>query len=298
MTQDEVTKEFAGFEHPEENWSKLPHVLIEMLDRFSSLAELKVVLYILRHTWGFQEFKELKRITLDEFQHGRKRKDRSRLDKGTGMSKDAIREGLSRAVKDGFIVQSFDPRPRPGRPAHQYQLKVLEVSPLADSKGEKLVLQVPEVSPSTEKDTLERYPDQKDTIVSANADSNLSTCRETDPDLPILTKKSPGYVPGPGQIVSCEDPDTGETVGEPSWRFPQGQIQNQAFAVAGRLRFSSRAEWNKMRRIERMLEDGELPPEFWDAQLACARNYRWPFKTLMSSTLNPDRLRGWEASQR
>ena len=149
-------EQFKGFEPPKTNYSKLPHALIEALPNFSSLAELKVVLYILRHTWGFQEFDDLKRITLDEFQYGRRLKNRSRMDDGTGMSKEAIREGLKRATKDGFIIQSPDPRPRPGLPAHCYQLKVLEVSPLETSIGKKLAIEVLEVSPSSEKDTIER----------------------------------------------------------------------------------------------------------------------------------------------
>ena len=162
---------FPGFPSPEENWSKLPHQLIEALPDFSSLAELKVVLYILRHTWGYQEFGEFKRITLDEFQHGRRRKDRSRLDSGIGMSENAIMDGLDRAIKHGFIIQSKDSRHRPGRPAHIYQLKEYssEVEGKEMNKPQKLRVQSSEVAHTSEKDTIERNSKrEKDTLLSSS----------------------------------------------------------------------------------------------------------------------------------
>ena len=71
---------FDGFDIPKENWSKLPNALIAALPLFTSASELKVVLYVLRHTWGYQEFDNPKSITLDELAHGRKRKNGTRLD--------------------------------------------------------------------------------------------------------------------------------------------------------------------------------------------------------------------------
>ena len=68
---------FQGFEEPRENWSKLPHDFINVLPLIETIGEMKVILYILRHTWGFHD--EDKKITIDEFEHGRKRKDQTRL---------------------------------------------------------------------------------------------------------------------------------------------------------------------------------------------------------------------------
>ena len=56
---------FSGFVPPTENYSKLPHAMIEALPLVTSLAEMKVILYVLRHTWGYQD--DEKRINLDEF---------------------------------------------------------------------------------------------------------------------------------------------------------------------------------------------------------------------------------------
>jgi hypothetical protein len=97
---------FAGFEEPRENWSKLPHALIEALPLMTSEAEVKVVLYVLRHTWGYHDAD--KRISIDEFARGRKKRDGLRLDAGCGLTDNTIKDGLRRAVEHGFIEVDED----------------------------------------------------------------------------------------------------------------------------------------------------------------------------------------------
>jgi hypothetical protein len=93
-----------------------------------NLAELKVVLYILRHTWGFHEFKKPVRIKTDEFMHGRFLKDGTRMDAGTGLSKSSVLEGLERAKKHGFIECFIDDRDK-ARVKCYYRLKVQNDGP-------------------------------------------------------------------------------------------------------------------------------------------------------------------------
>lgn len=94
---------FPGWEKPQENWSKLPHSFIDLM-RDMKLAELKVTLYLLRHTWGFGNFDDFQIITLDEFMSGRKLRDGSRLDSGTGLSKPSVISGL----KDAEIIGTIE----------------------------------------------------------------------------------------------------------------------------------------------------------------------------------------------
>ncbi len=101
---------FPGFSFPYEHWSKLPNALVDQFLRISTVAELKVLIYVLRHTWGFQEYDRGKRITLDEFCHGRKRRDGSRIDGGTGLSPNAVKAGVRAAVDHGFLIQESDGR--------------------------------------------------------------------------------------------------------------------------------------------------------------------------------------------
>jgi len=107
MADEEV---FPGFWHPNnsEGFSKMPHELIDRLDKIESLSELKVILYIMRHTWGFQEFERGKKITTDEFMHGRKRADGSRMDNGTGLSDWGVKDGIAKAIKHGYVLCETD----------------------------------------------------------------------------------------------------------------------------------------------------------------------------------------------
>lgn len=99
---------FQGFKQPEQNYSKLPHEFIDLLPEIDSLAELKVVLYVLRHTWGFSEYDKPKKMTLDELQNGRKRRDGSRMDGGTGLSVNSIKSGAEKAVERGILTVEVD----------------------------------------------------------------------------------------------------------------------------------------------------------------------------------------------
>lgn len=101
---------FKGFDLPRQNWSKLPHAFVDELHRIGTVAEVKVILYVLRHTWGYGEYGKPKRITVDEFQFGRKRRDGSRLDHGTGLSEPSIRSGLDLAEEHGFLICETDNR--------------------------------------------------------------------------------------------------------------------------------------------------------------------------------------------
>lgn len=112
-----TTDDSDGFDMPMENWSKLPHDLIAQFDKIRTISELKVILYILRHTWGFQD--EWKKITMDEFVNGRRTNNLKyachcdkcngkRIDHGVSMAAKNIRDGLKRAVDHRFINVEID----------------------------------------------------------------------------------------------------------------------------------------------------------------------------------------------
>ena len=117
---------FPGFNVPDRYWSKLPHSFIETLTTWNNLSELKVVLYVLRHTWGFQDYKKGRRITLDEFVNGRRRMDGSRIDSGTGLCRNSVKAGIRKAVAHGFLVQEPDGHRDGGRASHVYRLRMAE----------------------------------------------------------------------------------------------------------------------------------------------------------------------------
>jgi DNA-binding PadR family transcriptional regulator len=162
-------QQFNGFEPPTENWSKLPHQFIDALPLVETIGEMKVILYILRHTWGFQD--DEKKITLDEFANGRRRRDRTRLDNGTGLSKPTIINGLKRAIEHGFIQVEVDERDK-GRVKKFYSL--------CASGVKKLDPICKEAKPRSEKETLERNLNKEKATPSATAKPRERKLSEND----------------------------------------------------------------------------------------------------------------------
>lgn len=165
---DKSSLSFPGFNKPEANFFRLPNEWIDITARLKSLAEIKVVEYVLRHTWGFSEYDVVKKITTDEFMHGRKRVDHARLDSGTGLSKQAVIDGLAAAVAHGLLLVEVDESDR-ARIKKYYKLRMK--SPVNDARVNRVDPDVKSLDIGvkssdsngqqsrhrSEKDTLERY---------------------------------------------------------------------------------------------------------------------------------------------
>lgn len=159
---------FPGFEPPTSNFFRMPVSWTDITAKINNLAELKVVEYILRHTWGFQEYGLKKHITIDEFVNGRRRRDGTRMDQGTGLSERGVRYGLDKAVEDGLIEEEVDDSDR-GRQKKYYSLRMRQDSENGEEwedfhEGvqslhpgvQSLPPRGAEFAPRSEKDTLER----------------------------------------------------------------------------------------------------------------------------------------------
>ena len=171
-------EKFGGFIPPVSNYFRMPNEWINICSEIKSLAELKVVQYVLRHTWGFQEYDgNPKPITTDEFMHGRKHKDGSRMDNGTGLSDRGVKDGVALAIEDGYLVCVVDDSDK-ARIKKSYSLKMFSEesdrknlppkqsdrknSPIPDRKNlppevKKVPIDKEESSQRSEKDTKERH---------------------------------------------------------------------------------------------------------------------------------------------
>ena len=110
--QPNSDKRFSGFVPPTRNYFPMPNMWIDICADIDNLSELKVIQYVLRHTWGWREYDGTpKIITTDEFMFGRKcGGDRrgQRIDKGTGLSNRSVIDGLRRAVEHGYLICVVD----------------------------------------------------------------------------------------------------------------------------------------------------------------------------------------------
>lgn len=117
-------EQFPGFDIPRQNWFKMPNNWTDITAGITSIAELKVVEYVLKHTWGYQEYGGRRRITNDEFMNGRRRKDGTRIDLGTGLSKPSVIAGLKAAVERGLLIEEVDDSDK-ARVKKYYSLRML-----------------------------------------------------------------------------------------------------------------------------------------------------------------------------
>ncbi len=110
---------FEGFDNPNEyGFTRIPHDWIDVFREVDNLAELKILFYVARHTWGFGEIDQWKKITIKEFMEGR-----NNLDYGTGLSRQSVLDGIARAVEHGYLLCKKDERDK-ARIKKYYKLKV------------------------------------------------------------------------------------------------------------------------------------------------------------------------------
>lgn len=161
---------FSGFRRPEQNWFRMPSNWTDITAGITSLAELKVVEYVLKHTWGYQEYEITKKITIDEFMNGRRRKDGTRLDLGTGLSKPSVVAGLKSAVANGYLIEEKDETDR-ARIKKYFRLRMLEEksSPENDTSTRVQGVESPEEDDESEEGSRSFTSDVKNLNIGVNS---------------------------------------------------------------------------------------------------------------------------------
>src|SRR2546421_4672039 len=99
MNKD-VQKHFKGYSKP--NYTPVPDELFDQQLPDLSGAELKVLLYIIRRTFGFK--KQSDNISLNQLLNGIQTKEGEVLDRGTGLSKKTLLETIKSLVGKNLII--------------------------------------------------------------------------------------------------------------------------------------------------------------------------------------------------
>jgi hypothetical protein len=100
---------FQGFSEPKEKYYRLPNnwfdywisFRAEIGDRFA--VPLKVLEYVLLHTWGANEFEGRVQLSASEIHSGRKGRKNTRRDSGVGVSENAVRKAADVLEKMGAL---------------------------------------------------------------------------------------------------------------------------------------------------------------------------------------------------
>jgi hypothetical protein len=176
--------EFAGF--LSSNTTPVPDVLFDELLLQLDNAELRVLLYIIRRTYGFK--KRSDDISISQMVDGIKRKDGTVLDGGTGMAKSSVTRALSGLLAKRIIVaRRNQSRERGNEPTtYALRLKANEQIPLVPNAGQAPL--VPPVVPP-----LSHGRDTQETVIQQTDLSNIRTAaQKTNNNTPaVVTREDP-----------------------------------------------------------------------------------------------------------
>lgn len=112
---------FQGFISP--RYTQVPDELFDELMAHLSGAELKVLLYIIRRTFGFK--KDLDNISLNQICKGITTRDGEVLDRGTGLSQNAVLTALKGLIQKNTITAKKNTSKARGNEPTTYSLNVI-----------------------------------------------------------------------------------------------------------------------------------------------------------------------------
>ncbi len=113
---------FIGFVAP--HYTQVPDELFDELLPTLSGAETKVLLYLVRRTFGFK--RESDSISLNQMMHGLKARDGRLLDRGVGLSKPTIVKALKSLADKNIITAQHDRQPDGSYGPNTYALNVIK----------------------------------------------------------------------------------------------------------------------------------------------------------------------------
>lgn len=120
MEHEDRTWRFSGFRSP--NFTSVPDEFFDVLSPRLNGGEVKVLLYIIRRTFGFK--KERDNISLSQMLNGIVKKNGERLDYGTGMSKPSVCRALNTLEEKEVIISTKQFDFKGGCVATSYQLNM------------------------------------------------------------------------------------------------------------------------------------------------------------------------------
>jgi predicted transcriptional regulator len=111
---------FQGFANP--TTTPTPDLLFDHIMQDLNESELKVLLYIIRRTYGFK--KNTDDISINQLVDGIKTKDGKVLDRGTGLSKSTVKRALQSLKEKNLIDATQNQDPKRGNLPTTYSLKM------------------------------------------------------------------------------------------------------------------------------------------------------------------------------
>lgn len=165
-TKPAASLDFAGFTSP--NYTQVPDELFDQLMPVLSDAELRVLLYIVRRTFGFKRTSDS--ISLSQMVNGITTREGQVLDTGTGLSKSTVARGLKGLREKQVIIATRNSSKERGDQPTTYRLRFK-----SEASSDKPVTNGPL---SRQQDTPRVSPTRQ--AVSREWDTQQTARQETD----------------------------------------------------------------------------------------------------------------------
>jgi len=210
---------FRGFNTP--NNTQVPDEIFDELMVNLSGAELKVLLYVIRRTYGFK--RESDNISLSQMLTGIIKRDGVRLDSGTGLGKPTLLAALRSLAEKGMIVPERRRSAERGDQATTYRLRLF-------TEGQLNGAEEPDSASAEGKET--NTPVVKK--VSQGGTKNLPTPEGKESAHAVVKKSAPQVTVGKDQDykvvndVTDHDPKTTLKDDRPATSRPTPTISDRA----------------------------------------------------------------------
>lgn len=236
---------FPGFSTP--FYTQVPDIVFDELLPILSGAELKVLLYIIRRTFGFKKNRD--NISLSQMVSGIKTRDGQIIDGGTGLGKSSVARALITLERKNIVIRKRRTTNRSGYEATTYALNVREQRP--EKEVEKPAAKTPD-RPLSQNRTSPPLS-QNETSLVPKSDTQETVIQETEQQHVVAALTNAGI-----SLRTAE-----KLVGEYQSEYLMQKVSFLEFLQAGQeTRIKRPAGWLR-RAIEQdfAAPDGYKPPE-------------------------------------
>ncbi len=178
---------FLGFYSP--RYTQVPDELFDELLAELSGSETKVLLYVVRRTFGFK--RDSDHISLSQMVNGITKKDGTILDKGTGLHKDSVIKAIKSLVDKGILLRKRKTSDQHGYTATEYALNIRN-NTLSDNPTRGHVLK-----------NRQALPEKSDRQEDSRQNTDITFSKTVDNSKALQNKELLSQI-----IMTCRDLDS------------------------------------------------------------------------------------------
>lgn len=203
------TRTFTGFTVP--RYTPVPDELFDELMADLSGAELKVLLYIIRRTFGFK--KDVDNISLNQICNGITTREGNVIDKGTGLSQQSVITALKGLIQKHAIVSKRRTSREKGYEPTTYSLNLRPISNNLSTPSPKIGEALPqklEIQEPVVQQTDRQIRNSKAQSQQTNGPQGVDSQEQPGSSIGERQQKRPGSLKTLAEILASHQPTKSE----------------------------------------------------------------------------------------